>query len=49
MFSRYLCSEDPLLTRIFEECIDPIQEPDDVRWDNLVIKELTARGYTARK
>jgi Fe-S-cluster containining protein len=49
MFSRYLCSEDPLLTRIFEECIDPIREPDDNRWDNLVITELTARGYAVRK
>ena len=49
MFSRYLCSEDPLVTRIFEECIDPFREPDDSRWDEMVIRELTMRGYVVRK
>ena len=49
MFSRYLCSEDPLVTRIFEECIDPVHEPDDARWDEMVIRALTKRGYVVRK
>ncbi|ABS56145.1 hypothetical protein Mboo_1628 [Methanoregula boonei 6A8] len=49
MFSRYLCSEDPFVTRIFTECIDPVHEPDDNRWDDLVIRVLTERGYTVRK
>jgi Fe-S-cluster containining protein len=49
MFSRYLCSEDPFVTRIFAECIDPVHEPDDTRWDDLVIRVLTERGYTVRK
>ena len=48
MFSRYLSSEDPLLTRIFTECIDPVSEPDDARWDDLVIRVLTRAGYTVR-
>jgi len=49
MFSRYLCWEDPLVARIFEECIDPVNEPDDARWDKLVSRELTKRGYVVRK
>jgi hypothetical protein len=49
MFSRYLCSEDPLVTRIFAECIDPVQEPDDNRWDEMVIRVFTKRGYMVRK
>ena len=49
MFSRYLCSEDPLVTRIFAECIDPVQEPDDAQWDEMVIRALTKRGYVVRK
>jgi len=49
MFSRYLCSEDPLVTRIFEECIDTLQVPDDTRWDERVIRILTEKGYIVRK
>jgi hypothetical protein len=48
MFSRYLCSEDPFLTKIFTECIDPVSEPDETRWDDLVIRVLTRAGYTVR-
>ena len=48
------CFRVPLLgrspgNRIFDECIDPIREPDDARWDELVIRELTARGYVVKK
>jgi Fe-S-cluster containining protein len=49
MFSRYLCSEDPFVTRIFEECIDPVHEPDDAKWDDLVTRILIERGYAVRK
>ncbi|WP_292368713.1 YkgJ family cysteine cluster protein [Methanoregula sp. UBA64] len=49
MFARYLCSEDPFVTTIFEKCIDPVKEPDDARWDELVIRVLTGHGYTVRK
>jgi hypothetical protein len=49
MFSRYPYSEDLLVTRIFEECIDPVREPDDSRWDEMVTRELTMRGYVVRK
>ncbi|MDD1702089.1 MAG: YkgJ family cysteine cluster protein [Methanoregula sp.] len=49
MCARYLCSEDELLTRIFTECIDPVHEPDDKKWDDLVIRVLTERGYVVRK
>lgn len=48
MFSRYLCSEDELLTRIFTECIDPVKEPDDRKWDDLVIRVLAQKGYIVR-
>ncbi|MFZ1127016.1 YkgJ family cysteine cluster protein [Methanoregula sp.] len=49
MFSRYLCSEDPMVLRIFAECIDPVKEPDDDRWDELVIRVFTKSGYVVRK
>jgi hypothetical protein len=48
MFSRYLCTEDPFLTRIFSDCIDPVGEPDEKRWDDLVIRVLTRSGYTVK-
>jgi hypothetical protein len=48
MFSRYLCSEDPLVIRIFEECIDPVREPEDARWDEMVCRVFTKQGYVVR-
>lgn len=48
MFSRYLCTDDESLKRIFEQCIDPIQESDDAVWDNHVIRILSRSNYTVR-
>lgn len=46
---RTLCSEDELLTRIWEECIEHIGEPDDRIWEDMMIRTLTRAGYSVRK
>ncbi len=38
-----------MVLRIFAECIDPVKEPDDDRWDELVIRVFTKSGYVVRK
>ena len=48
MYQRHLVSEDATLTRLFEECIDPISEPDDAAWDDKVIRILSKAGYSVR-
>ncbi len=48
MCERHLASEDPALTRLFEEQINDVIEPDDTKWDMTVIRILTAAGYTVR-
>jgi len=48
MERRYLASEDEALTRLFEEHINHLVEPDDVVWDRHVIRVLVAAGYTVR-
>ena len=46
MGNRYLASEDPELTRLFEAEIDALKEPDDDAWDRHVVRVLIAAGYT---
>jgi Fe-S-cluster containining protein len=48
MYQRHLVSDDATLTRLFEECIDPISEPDDAAWDDNVIRILARAGYAVR-
>lgn len=48
MYQRHLASEDEALTRLFEVHINHLAEPDDARWDDLVIRVLVAAGYTVR-
>ncbi len=45
---RHLASEDPALTRIFEEYINHLSGPDDMAWDEYVIRVLAREGYTVR-
>ena len=49
MCQRHLASEDEALTRLFEEHINHLSEPDDEAWDERVIPVLVAAGYTVRK
>jgi hypothetical protein len=49
MYQRHLVSEDATLTRLFEQCIDNISEPDNGRWDDRVIRTLARAGYSVRK
>ena len=48
MGQRHLASEDEALTRLFEEHINHLIEPDDSAWDDQVMRVLTAAGYTVR-
>jgi len=48
MYRRHLVSEDATLSRLFEQCIDTIKEPDDAAWDRRVIRILVRAGYTVR-
>ncbi len=45
---RHLASEDPALTSIFEDYINHLSGPDDVAWDEYVIRVLVREGYTVR-
>jgi hypothetical protein len=48
MGRRHLASEDESLTRLFEEQINHLIEPDDTAWDDHVMRVLTVAGYTVR-
>jgi hypothetical protein len=48
MGQRHLASEDDALTRLFEEHVNHLVEPDDAAWDERVIRVLVAAGYTVR-
>jgi hypothetical protein len=46
---RTFCSEDALLTKIWESCIEEHKEPDDRKWEETMIRILRNAGYTVRK
>jgi hypothetical protein len=48
MCQRHLASEDEALTRLFEEQVNDLVEPDDAVWDERVISLLAAARYTVR-
>lgn len=48
MGSRYLASEDEVLTRLFEDIINNLAEYDDEVWDQHVTLELARAGYIVR-
>ena len=48
-YIRSLGSEDPILTKLWDECIEGDQEPDDRIWEDKMIRTLTRAGYTVRK
>lgn len=48
-FARTLHSEDTILTRLWENCIDEHREQDDAKWEERMIRILTRAGYTVRK
>ena len=48
-FKRSLCSEDTLLTRLWEQCINDINEQDDAVWEEEMIRIISKAGYTVRR
>jgi Fe-S-cluster containining protein len=49
MYQRAFFSENDHLSRLWAERVDPLNEPDDSRWEKAMIRILTAAGYTIRK
>lgn len=49
MYQRSFFSEDADLTRLWEMCIDPLNEPDDAIWDAEITGILINAGYSVRK
>jgi Fe-S-cluster containining protein len=45
---RFLASDDERLTKLVEEQINAVDEPDDAAWDERLTRVLTAAGYTVR-
>jgi len=48
-YIRTLHSEDAILTRLWDACIEEHREPDDAKWEAEMIAVLTRAGYTVRK
>ena len=48
-FIRTLHSEDALLTKLWDSCIEEHREPDDAQWEAEMTTILTRAGYTVRK
>jgi Fe-S-cluster containining protein len=48
-YIRTLLSEDPVLTKLWDECIELNGEPDDRVWEDKMIRTLTRAQYTVRK
>jgi hypothetical protein len=46
MCQRHLASDDLRLTRIFEDQVNDLIEPDDIVWDEKVLSILRQAGYT---
>jgi len=48
MYQRTFFSDDDDLSRLWKECIDDLDEPDDTVWDSVVIGILTKAGYSVK-
>jgi len=49
MNQRSFFSDDADLTRLWNDCIDNLTEPDDVVWEEKITRILIHAGYTVRK
>lgn len=49
MYQRAFFSDDAVLTKLWNECMDPLEEPDDELWDEKITSLLINAGYTVRK
>ena len=49
MYKRAFFSEDIILTKVWNEFVDPLDEPDDEVWDEKITYLLIHAGYTVRK
>ncbi|MDD1695838.1 MAG: YkgJ family cysteine cluster protein [Methanoregula sp.] len=49
MYRRAFFSDDAILTRLWNECIDPLEEPGDELWDEKITSILINAGYSVRK
>jgi uncharacterized protein len=49
MYQRSFFSDDADLTRLWNDCIDTLTEPDDVVWEEKITRILINAGYNVRK
>jgi len=49
MYQRSFFSEEEDLTRLWRLCIDTLDEPDDLLWEEKITRILMNAGYTVRK
>ncbi len=49
IYQRSLLSDDKILRKVWNECIDGIKEPDDAVWEEKVLFALSRAGYTIRR
>jgi hypothetical protein len=49
MYIRTLVSDDPHLMRVWEDCVEHAEEPDDQVWEEKMIRTLTRAGYAVRR
>jgi Fe-S-cluster containining protein len=49
MYQRYFCSDDPILTGIWNQSVRTLDEPDDIVWEEKMVQIITKAGYRVRR
>jgi uncharacterized protein len=49
MYQRYFCSEDPALTKIWNQSVRTLNEPDDRVWEEKMVQIITRAGYGVKR
>jgi Fe-S-cluster containining protein len=49
MYQRYFCSDDPVLTRIWNQFVRTLDEADDAIWEEKMVQIITRAGYVVKR
>jgi Fe-S-cluster containining protein len=49
MYQRYFCSDDPVLTTIWNQSVRTLDEPDDRVWEENMVHIITRAGYVVKR
>jgi uncharacterized protein len=49
MYQRYFCSDDPILTGIWNKSVRTLDEPDDRIWEEKMVQIVTRAGYVVKR